>query len=67
MQGMSRHQQIPFMAEYNNRRKSKGVAYIWAILLGGLCAHRFYRGEVGYAFGLIAYYALFWPVWLERS
>jgi hypothetical protein len=51
------------MAEFNNRRKAKGIAYVLAILLGGVGAHRFYLGEVGYGIALAAFYIVSWVFW----
>jgi TM2 domain-containing membrane protein YozV len=64
MQGLTSHQQMLFMSEYNQRRKSKGVAYLLALLLGGFAAQRFYLGQIGYAFAIIAFNTFFWVVWL---
>jgi TM2 domain-containing membrane protein YozV len=67
--GMTPHQQILFTGEYHRRTKSKLIAYLLAIPFGGLGAHRFYLGQPGYAFSLIAFYHLFWlgGVWMAGS
>ena len=47
MQGMTEHQQIMFMAQYNMVRKDATAAILLAFFLGSFGAHRFYMGEIG--------------------
>ena len=39
--------------EYDNQKKSPGVAYALWFFLGVVGAHRFYAGDTGYALGLL--------------
>lgn len=39
--------------EYDNQKKSPGVAYAFWFFLGVVGAHRFYAGDTGYALGLL--------------
>ena len=39
--------------EYDNQKKSPGVAYALWFFLGGLGGHRFYAGDIGYAIGML--------------
>jgi TM2 domain-containing membrane protein YozV len=49
-QDMTEQQKMLFMMALNGRRKSKGTAYLLAVLLGGAGAHRFYLGKIGRGF-----------------
>ena len=53
IQGMTPDQRMLFMSEYNSRRKSRGIAYILAILLGQIGAHRFYLNQLAYGICLL--------------
>ncbi|MCA0977357.1 TM2 domain-containing protein [Qipengyuania flava] len=46
---------------YDANRKSTGVAYLLAIFLGGLGAHRFYLGYPGTAAVQLVLWVLGWP------
>ena|SRR5699024_2576844 len=39
--------------EYDNQKKSPGVAYALWFFLGVVGGHRFYAGDTGYALGLL--------------
>src|SRR5690625_7848802 len=39
--------------EYDNQKKSPGVAYALWFFLGVVGCHRFYAGDTGYALGLL--------------
>ena len=39
--------------EYDNEKKSPGVAYALWFFLGAVGGHRFYAGDTGYALGLL--------------
>ena len=39
--------------EYDNQKKSPGVAYAFWFFLGVVGGHRFYAGDTGYALGLL--------------
>ena len=45
--GLNDPEKLQFQREFKRKAKSKGLAIFWAILLGGLGAHRFYMGETG--------------------
>lgn len=44
---------MPVEVEYENRKKSKGVAYALWFFLGVLGGHRFYSGDTGIAIGML--------------
>lgn len=39
--------------EYDNQKKTPGIAYALWFFLGGLGGHRFYAGDIGYAVGML--------------
>ena len=39
--------------EYDNQKKTPGIAYALWFFLGVVGAHRFYAGDTGYALGLL--------------
>jgi len=39
--------------QYDNEKKSAGVAYALWFFLGALGGHRFYAGDTGYALGML--------------
>ena len=39
--------------EYDNQKKTPGIAYALWFFLGGLGGHRFYAGDTGYALGML--------------
>lgn len=39
--------------EYDNQKKTPGIAYALWFFLGGLGGHRFYAGDIGYALGML--------------
>lgn len=39
--------------EYDNQKKTPGIAYALWFFLGGLGGHRFYAGDIGYAIGML--------------
>ena len=39
--------------EYDNEKKTPGIAYALWFFLGGLGGHRFYAGDTGYALGML--------------
>ena len=39
--------------EYEDRKKSKPLAYVLWLLLGMFAAHRFYSGQTGYAIAML--------------
>ncbi len=41
------------MAEYDDRKKSKPLAYGLWFVLGMFAAHRFYSGQIGYAVAML--------------
>lgn len=47
-QGMTDHQRLLFMSEYNHRQKNGTTGVLLALFLGGLGAHRFYMGQIGW-------------------
>lgn len=47
MRGMNEMQVLMFQSEMGRRRKSVGVAFVLALLLGNVGGHRFYLGQVG--------------------
>lgn len=40
-------------SEMDNKKKSKGIAYVWWFFTGGIGGHRFYAGDTGYALGML--------------
>lgn len=57
MKEMSDSQKLMFQSQYNHERKSTTTCLLWAFFLGGIGAHHFYMGKVGW--GIL--YAVF--VW----
>lgn len=47
-QGMTDQQRLLFMSEFNHRRKKGMTGVLLALLLGGIGAHRFYLGQIGW-------------------
>ena len=48
MQGMSEHQRLVFLSQYNAIRKDVVTGVLLAVLLGHFGIHRFYMGEIGW-------------------
>lgn len=44
---------IPADIEYDNQKKSKGIAYAMWFFLGALGGHRFYVGDVGIGIAML--------------
>ncbi len=54
-QGMTDHQRLLFMSEYNHRQKNGTTGVLLALFLGGLGAHRFYMGQIGWGIAYVLF------------
>lgn len=54
----------PGQANVVQGRKDVGIAYLFAVLLGGFAAHHFYLGRIGSAVGFLA---LWWIGWATAA
>ncbi|MED0739031.1 TM2 domain-containing protein [Aneurinibacillus thermoaerophilus] len=59
-QELNTEQQLMINAEFEKRKKSKGIAYILWLFLGSLGGHRFYAGDIGLGIGMIIVWVLGW-------
>ncbi|MGE5703685.1 MAG: TM2 domain-containing protein [Clostridia bacterium] len=59
-QSLNTDQQLMVNAEFEKKKKSKGIAYLLWFLLGSLGGHRFYVGDIGLAIGLIVVWIIGW-------
>ena len=57
---LSIHQQMLIEKKVTNQAKSVGVAYLLLVFLGGLGAHRFYRGRTGSGAVMLLLFLLGW-------
>jgi TM2 domain-containing membrane protein YozV len=54
-QGMTDHQRLLFMSEFNQRRKTGTTGVLLALFLGGIGAHRFYMGQIGWGIAYVLF------------
>ncbi|QDX92831.1 hypothetical protein C2W64_00426 [Brevibacillus laterosporus] len=59
-QNLTTDQQLMVNAEFDKRKRSKGIAYLLWIFLGTIGGHRFYSGDTGIAIGMIAVWFISW-------
>lgn len=60
--GMTDAQRMMFLSEFNARRKDRTAALLLTLFLGGLGAHRFYMGQVGWGVLYLVFCWTFIPV-----
>ncbi|BAU26419.1 TM2 domain-containing membrane protein YozV [Aneurinibacillus soli] len=66
-QGLTTEEQLLISGEFDNKKKSKTLAYLLWLFLGCWGAHRFYTGDVGLGVGMIvvwiiSFFLLFIPI-----
>ena len=59
---LTTQQKLYFQQEYDKQSRNPSTALVLALLLGGLGAHRFYLGEMGWGVAYIVFCWTFIPV-----
>lgn len=54
-QGLNDNQRLLFMSEFNQRRKNGTTGVSLALFLGGIGAHRFYMGQIGWGIAYVLF------------
>ncbi|QGQ46631.1 TM2 domain-containing protein [Metabacillus sediminilitoris] len=52
-QNLDQHQQAILASEFDKKKKSKGITFLFWFFLGTFGAHRFYLGQTGYAVAML--------------
>ena len=60
--GLDDAERLQFQQEFKRKAKSQGIGIAWALLLGGLGAHRFYMGEPGWGILYVLFVWTFVPM-----